>query len=80
MGKVWIGVLPNEETALIGLSKYARLVRWVMNRPQIQEEAISQVADLLENKMRPNGLAIVMEADPFLHAMARRSGHGAQDD
>lgn len=65
MGKVWIGVLPNEETALICLSKYARLVRWVMNRPQIQEEAISQVADLLENKMRPNGLAIVMEADHF---------------
>ena len=63
MGKVWIGVLPNEDTALIGLSKYARLVRWVMNRPQIQEEAIFQLADLLEKKMEPNGLAIVMEAD-----------------
>ena len=34
-----------------------------MSRPQIQEEAIEQVADLLEEKMQPNGLAIVMEAD-----------------
>jgi GTP cyclohydrolase I len=63
LGKVWVGVLPNEDSALIGLSKYARLVNWVMSRPQIQEEAIEQVADLLEAKMQPNGLAIVMEAD-----------------
>jgi GTP cyclohydrolase I len=63
LGKVWVGVLPNESSALIGLSKYARLVNWVMSRPQIQEEAIEQVADLLENKMQPDGLAIVMEAD-----------------
>ena len=63
MGKVWIGVLPNEDSALIGLSKYVRLARWVMNRPQIQEEAITQLADLLERKLQPNGLAIVMDAD-----------------
>jgi len=63
LGKVWVGVLPNEDSELIGLSKYARLINWVMSRPQIQEEAIEQVADLLEDKMQPNGLAIVMEAD-----------------
>ena len=63
MGKVWIGVLPSEGSELIGLSKYVRLVRWVMSRPQIQEEAIIQLADLLEKKMQPKGLAIVMEAD-----------------
>ena len=63
IGKIWVGVLPNEDSALIGLSKYARLVEWVMSRPQIQEEAIDQLANLLEDKMQPNGLAIVMEAD-----------------
>ncbi len=63
LGKVWVGVLPDENSALIGLSKYVRLVRWVMNRPQIQEEAVDQLADLLEEKMTPTGLAIVMEAD-----------------
>ena len=63
IGRIWVGVMPNEHSALIGLSKYARLVEWVMTRPQIQEEAIAQLADLLSNKMQPDGLAIVMEAD-----------------
>ena len=65
IGKVWVGVMPNENSALIGLSKYARLVEWIMARPQIQEEAVTQLADLLQDKMQPDGLAIVMRADHF---------------
>ncbi|MCS7100237.1 MAG: GTP cyclohydrolase I, partial [Burkholderiaceae bacterium] len=65
IGRVWIGVLPNEKSNLIGLSKYARLVGWIMTRPQIQEEAVTQVADLLEEKLAPDGLAVVMEADHY---------------
>jgi len=65
IGRVWIGVMPNEHSNLIGLSKYARLVEWVMTRPQIQEEAVTQVADLLHEKLQPDGLAIVMEADHY---------------
>ena len=65
MGRVWIGVLPNEHSNLIGLSKYARLVEWIMSRPQIQEEAVTQVANLLQERMQPDGLAVVMEADHF---------------
>jgi GTP cyclohydrolase I len=65
MGKVWLGVMPNEHSSLIGLSKYARLIEWIMTRPQIQEEAVSQMADLLMEKLQPDGLAIVMEADHF---------------
>jgi GTP cyclohydrolase I len=65
LGKVWIGVLPHEHSNLIGLSKYARLTDWVMSRPQIQEEAVKHLADLLEGAMQPDGLAIVMEADHF---------------
>jgi GTP cyclohydrolase I len=65
MGKVWVGVMPNEHSNLIGLSKYARLLEWMMSRPQIQEEAVSQAADLLMQKLQPDGLAIVMEADHF---------------
>jgi len=65
IGRVWVGVMPNEHSALIGLSKYARLVEWVMTRPQIQEEAITQLADLLQDKMQPDGLAIVMTADHY---------------
>ncbi len=65
IGQVWIGVLPNEHTNVIGLSKYARLAEWVMGRPQIQEEAVVQLADLIQQKTQPDGLAIVMEATHF---------------
>jgi len=65
IGKIWIGVLPNKHTNVIGLSKYARLVDWIMGRPQIQEEAIIQLADLIMDKTRPDGLAVVMEASHF---------------
>jgi GTP cyclohydrolase I len=65
VGQIWIGVLPNEHTNVIGLSKYARLAEWVMGRPQIQEEAVVQLADLIQEKTQPDGLAIVMEATHF---------------
>lgn len=68
IGKVWIGVLPNERTNVIGLSKYARLAEWIMGRPQIQEEAIIQLADLIQDKTSPDGLAIVMEATHYCMA------------
>ena len=68
IGRVWIGVLPNEHTNVIGLSKYARLAEWVMGRPQIQEEAVVQLADLIQERTQPDGLAIVMEANHYCMA------------
>jgi len=65
MGRIWIGVLPSKNSALIGLSKYSRLTEWVMCRPQIQEEAVVELADMLEKKIKPIGVAVVMEADHF---------------
>ena len=65
MGRLWIGLMPNQHSNLIGLSKYSRLVNWIMTRPQIQEEAITQMAELLMHMVKPDGLAVVMEADHF---------------
>lgn len=65
MGRVWVGLMPNRNSNLIGLSKYARLAEWILSRPQIQEEAITQIAELLMDKVKPDGLAVVMEADHF---------------
>ena len=65
MGKVWIGILPNEHSNLIGLSKNARICDWIISRPQIQEEAITMLADELQQRVKPDGLAIVIEADHF---------------
>jgi GTP cyclohydrolase IA len=68
MGKLWIGVMPNANSNLIGLSKFARIADWVMSRPQIQEEAISELAKVLEQQIRPDGLAVVMQATHFCMA------------
>lgn len=68
MGKLWIGLLPNQDSNLIGLSKYARLAEWIMTRPQIQEEAIVQLADLLMDSTSPDGLAVVMKARHYCMA------------
>ena len=68
IGRIWIGVMPNEHTNVIGLSKYARLAEWIMGRPQIQEEAVVQLADLIQHKTQPDGLAIVMEASHYCMA------------
>jgi len=65
IGRVWVGIMPNEHSNLIGLSKYVRLTDWVMSRPQIQEEAVTMLADELQARVRPDGLAVVMEADHF---------------
>jgi GTP cyclohydrolase IA len=65
IGRVWIGLLPNEHSNLIGLSKYARICDWIMSRPQIQEEAVTMLANELQDRVRPDGLGIVMEADHF---------------
>lgn len=59
-GKCWIGVVPGDR--VIGLSKFNRLVDWVMSRPQIQEEAAVMLADLFETLIQPKGLAVVIKA------------------
>lgn len=59
-GKCWIGVIPGEE--VIGLSKFNRIVDWFASRGQIQEEMTVQIADFLEELIRPKGLAVVIKA------------------
>jgi GTP cyclohydrolase IA len=68
IGHVWIGVMPNEHTNVIGLSKYVRLAEWIMSRPQIQEEAVVQLANLIQEKTQPDGLAVVMNATHYCMA------------
>ena len=65
LGDVWIGIQPNASSDLMGLSKYVRLCDWIMSRPQIQEEAVVMLADELERRIKPDGLAVVMQASHF---------------
>ena len=59
IGKLWIGVIPG--SILIGLSKFHRLVHWILSRPQIQEEAIVQIADKIESLIHPKGIGVIMK-------------------
>lgn len=59
-GQAWCGVIPGER--VIGLSKFNRLADWVLSRPQIQEEAVVQLADEIEELIKPRGLGVVIKA------------------
>lgn len=60
VGRCWIGVIPKDK--LFGLSKFNRIVDWVSRRPQIQEEMTVQIADVIEEELKPVGLAVVIDA------------------
>ena len=60
LGQAWVGVIPS--TRVIGLSKFHRLADWIMTRPQIQEEATQQLADVIEHYVKPLGLGLVVRA------------------
>jgi hypothetical protein len=80
MGKVWIGILPNEHSNLIGLSKYVRICDWIMSRPQIQEEAVVMLANELEIARQARRPGHRDGGRPLLHALARRERRRRDDD
>lgn len=61
VGNCWIGVFPGKN--VIGLSKFNRLVDWVVRRPQIQEEMTVQIADLIEEETKAEGVAVIVKAE-----------------
>lgn len=60
-GKAHIGYIPSGKIA--GLSKLARLVEAVTRRLQVQERITSQVADILDEVLKPNGVMVVVEGE-----------------
>lgn len=62
VGQAWVGVLPDPDGYLLGLSKYSRLADWIFSRPQIQEEATEMLADELMEICKPRGTQVVVRA------------------
>jgi GTP cyclohydrolase I len=60
IGKVHIGYLPDRR--VVGISKLARLVEVYAKRLQIQEKMTAQIADALQDVLKPRGVAVVVEA------------------
>lgn len=61
VGKAYIGIIPNDE--VIGLSKFNRIVHHIAERPQIQEEMTSQIADALVEFAKTPNIAVVVKAE-----------------
>lgn len=63
IGEAWIGIMPSDR--VIGLSKFSRVLQWVMARPHIQEEAVIMLADTIESLVQPLGLGIIVNCTHY---------------
>ncbi len=59
-GKCHVAYIPNGK--VIGLSKIPRIIEAFSRRLQVQERLTSQIAEIILNKIKPLGVAVVMEA------------------
>lgn len=60
-GKVHVGYLPSGKIA--GLSKFARLVEAVTRKLQVQERITSEIADFLDEVLKPHGVMVVVTGE-----------------
>lgn len=60
-GKVHIGYIPSGQ--IVGLSKLARLVDAITRRLQVQERITSEIANILEEVLKPQGVMVVVEGE-----------------
>lgn len=68
VGNCWIGIIPKTE--VIGLSKFSRLVHWIAERPQIQEEMTTKISDAIKFHAKTEDVAVVVKAEH--HCMTHR--------
>ena len=76
VGKCWVGIVPEDE--VIGLSKFNRLVHHICERPQIQEEMTSQIAEALKDYAKTEHIAVVVKAEH--HCMTVRGVREHESD
>ncbi|SOE00729.1 GTP cyclohydrolase I FolE [Blastococcus haudaquaticus] len=68
-GRAHVGYIPAEDGRVTGLSKLARLVEVFARRPQVQERMTRQIADALNDVLKPRGVIVVIEAEHLCMAM-----------
>jgi len=68
-GTAHVGYIPADDGRVTGLSKLARLVEVYARRPQVQERMTSQIADALDEVLKPRGVLVVIEAEHLCMAM-----------
>ena len=68
-GRAHVAYIPGVDGRITGLSKIARLVEGFARRPQVQERLTTQVADALMEKLRPDGVLVMIEAEHLCMSM-----------
>ncbi|MCD6377487.1 MAG: GTP cyclohydrolase I FolE [Planctomycetes bacterium] len=61
MGRAHVAYLPDG--MVVGISKLARVIDSFAHRPQLQERLTNQIADIIMEKLKPKGVAVVLEAE-----------------
>ncbi|MGE0667377.1 MAG: GTP cyclohydrolase I FolE [Sphingomonadales bacterium] len=71
IGKAHVAYLPTNR--VVGISKLARVVNAFAKRLQVQEKMTAQIADCINSALKPDGVAVVVEAAH--HCMTTRGVH-----
>lgn len=66
-GTVDIGYIPDGH--VVGVSKLARVVEAIAKRPQLQERFTSQIAETIMEGLKPQGVAVVVQAEHLCMTM-----------
>lgn len=79
VGKAHIAYIPNDNK-IIGLSKFARIVDNFAKKPQVQERLTHDIADFLNDNLKPKGVAVIIEAEHMCMSIrgAKASGSKTQ--
>lgn len=74
-GKVHLAYIP-ENNRIAGISKLLKVVEILSHRLQIQERLTSQIADIINNSIKPKGVAVIIEAEHLCVSMrgVKKSG------
>ena len=68
-GVAHIAYIPSEDGRVTGLSKLARLVDVYARRPQVQERMTRQIADAMNDVLKPRGVLVVVQAEHLCMGM-----------
>jgi GTP cyclohydrolase IA len=62
-GQAHIGYVPGADGRVVGISKLARVVEVISKRPQLQERMTTDIADAINDALKPDGVAVVVQAE-----------------
>ena len=71
IGRAWVAYIPNQR--VVGISKLARIVGVYARRLQTQERLTAQIANSIDNILKPQGVGVVIKA--VHHCMSSRGIH-----